>query len=74
MSGTTMLYSLDKPPKIKKQGVLKLRIAVGAQKEEQINYGPKDQDNFIQKHMELLKMLLLYEVETLKVFEIITLL
>ncbi|XP_026481673.1 protein unc-13 homolog 4B-like [Ctenocephalides felis] len=66
MSGTTMLYSLDKPPKIKKQGVLKLRIAVGAQKEEQINYGPKDQDNFIQKHMELLKMLLLYEVETLK--------
>ncbi|KAL0130108.1 hypothetical protein PUN28_002009 [Cardiocondyla obscurior] len=57
-SGHTMWYSLDKKNKSKRRGVVKLRLAFSAEHNVQVA---------AQEHRHLLRVLLLYEIETEKI-------
>lgn len=57
-SGMTMWYSLDKKNKMKRQGVLRIRLSFSSQKQPRVA---------AQEHQHLLKILLLHELETSKV-------
>lgn len=55
-----MWYSLDKKNKITRQGVIKLRLGFSSEKNPQVA---------AQEHKHLLRILLLHELETSKVFK-----
>lgn len=57
-SGLTMWYSLDKKNKLKRQGVLKMRMNFSSEKNAQVA---------AQEHRHLLRVLLLHELENSKV-------